>query len=99
MKQDSKIILILLTIALFSSGLYFVIKSQQQPNQIDNAFVDQLPAPSGAEELDEGHAPGGEAAADPSLTAQPSLSDGTDLGTIEQELDQTNILEEDFSNL
>ncbi len=101
MKQDSKIILILLIAALLSSGIYFFLKARQNDNpmQIENQFIEQ---PTEIREDDNPQPtliPDGEEAGDPTLEAQPSISENSDLKTIEQELEETEILEEDFSDL
>jgi len=101
MKKDSKIILILLIIGLLSSGIYFFIRSQQDnnPNQIENQFINQ-PAEVREEQISEPTPiPDGKKVSDPTLEAQPSISENSDLNTIEQELEETEILEEDFSDL
>jgi hypothetical protein len=94
MKKNSLIIILAITLILSMGGLF--VFSRLDKNLGSNSKQPQ-PSPKITQPKDEpSDAPAPSETEDPELEAMPTVSEETDLETIEKELDQTQILEEDF---
>ncbi len=103
MKRDSTLIILLVSFLLIFSGAYIFLESKQDKlNESAQTSATPTPSPQGAKDdtaTDAADTQPATGSADEELEAMPTVSEEVDLDTIEQELDETQILEEDFSEL
>ena len=102
MKQDSTLIILLVSFLLVFSGAYIFLESQQQSlNDAEPPAAASQPAQetTGETESAASQADIQPQPTDTEIEAVPTLSEDADLETVERELEQTKILEEEFDDL